>query len=89
MEREVNLPRIRKVLAEQNPFLAGEVTDVWVKERHYADQDGPQALADFTAARKETLGLLDGLEAEWSPPGPACHLWPDHFAGTGRFRCRP
>ena len=30
VEREVNLPRIRRVLAEQNPFLVGEVTDVWV-----------------------------------------------------------
>jgi FMN phosphatase YigB (HAD superfamily) len=68
MEREVNLPRIRKVLAEQNPFLVGEATDVWVKERRYADQDGRQALAEFTAARKQTLGLLDGLVAEWSRP---------------------
>jgi len=68
MEREVNLPRIRKVLAEQNPFLVGEATDVWVKERRYADQDGRQALAEFTTARKQTLGLLDGLAAEWSRP---------------------
>jgi hypothetical protein len=68
MEREVNLPRIRKVLAEQNPFLVGESTDVWVKERRYADQDGRKALAEFTTARKQTLGLLDGLVAEWSRP---------------------
>jgi FMN phosphatase YigB (HAD superfamily) len=68
MEREVNLPRIRKVLAEQNPFLVGESTDVWVKERRYADQEGRKALAEFTAARKQTLGLLDGLVAEWSRP---------------------
>jgi FMN phosphatase YigB (HAD superfamily) len=68
VELEVNLPRIRKVLAEGNPFLAGEVTDVWVKERRCADQDGRQMLADFTAARKELLELLDGLGAEWSRP---------------------
>jgi len=68
VEREVNLPRLRKVLAEQNPFLVGEATDVWVKERNYAGQDGYQALADFTAARKEVLELLDGLAAEWSRP---------------------
>jgi FMN phosphatase YigB (HAD superfamily) len=66
VEREVNLPRIRTVLAEQDPFLVGQVTDVWVKDRHCAEQDGPQALVDFTAARKEALGLLDGLQAEWS-----------------------
>jgi len=68
VEREVTLPRIRKVLNEANPFLVGEVTDVWVKERRCAEQDGRQALVDFTAARKETLGLLDSLQAEWSRP---------------------
>jgi len=68
VEREVNLPRIRKVLTEENPSIIGQVTDVWVKERQCADQNGPQALADFTAARKEALGLLDGLVSEWSRP---------------------
>jgi len=68
VEREVNLPRLRKVLAEENPFLAGESTDVWVKERKCAEQDGRQALVDFTAARKEVLGLLDALTVEWSRP---------------------
>jgi FMN phosphatase YigB (HAD superfamily) len=68
VEREVTLPRIRKVLAGENPFLVAEVTDAWVKERHCADQDGRQALIDFTLARKEALGLLDGLDAEWSLP---------------------
>jgi FMN phosphatase YigB (HAD superfamily) len=66
VEREVNLPRLRKVLAEENPFLAGEVTDRWVEERQYAKQDGRQALVEFTKVRKETLGLLNGLQAEWS-----------------------
>ena len=68
VEREVNLPRFRKMLAEENPFLAGEVTDEWVKERRYADQDGPQALTAFMEARKQALALLDGLQAEWSHP---------------------
>jgi hypothetical protein len=66
VEREVNLLRIHKVLDEENPFLVGEVTDVWVKERRCAEQDGRQALVDFVDARKETLGLLDGLQVEWS-----------------------
>ena len=66
VEREVNLPRIRKLLAEENPFLVGENTDPWAGERHYAGQDGQKALADFITARKETLGLLKGLGTEWS-----------------------
>ena len=56
------------MLSEENPFLVGEVTDVWVKERKCAQQDGRQALVDFTSARKEVLGLLDALAAEWSRP---------------------
>ena len=68
VEREVNLPRLRKVLAEENPFLPGVVTDVWVKERNSVREDGRQALREFLAARKETLALLDGLQAQWLRP---------------------
>ena len=66
VEREVHQPRFRRVLKEPDPFIAGEVTDRWVQERQYSKQDGRQALADFVAARKETLTMLDGLETEWS-----------------------
>ena len=66
VECEVNLPRLRKLLAEDNPFVAGEDTDRWAEERQYATQDGHQALVEFTEARKETLSLLNGLQAEWS-----------------------
>jgi FMN phosphatase YigB (HAD superfamily) len=66
VEREVNLPRLRKVLAEENPFLAGEVTDRWVEERRCIEQDGRQALADFIAARKETIALIKDLKSEWA-----------------------
>jgi hypothetical protein len=65
VDRDVNLPRLDKILAEVNPFIAGEVTDAWVKERQYASQDGRDSLAAFTALRKELLARLDGLQAEW------------------------
>ena len=68
VEREVNLPRFRRVLAEQNPCLVGEATDVWVKERKCAGQDGRQALVEFTAARKEALAMLESIAGEWSRP---------------------
>jgi len=68
VDRDVNLPRLRKVLAEVNPFMAGEVTDDWVKDRQYARQDGRASLAEFTTIRKELLALLDGLLAEWDRP---------------------
>jgi FMN phosphatase YigB (HAD superfamily) len=68
VESEVNLPRIRRALAEENPFIAGEVTDRWVEERQYSKQDGRAALTAFVEARKEALGLLGGLQTEWSRP---------------------
>jgi FMN phosphatase YigB (HAD superfamily) len=66
VEHDVNLPRIQKMLGEENPFLAGEVTDRWVDERHYSEQDGIQALKDFIKARKEAIRLLNDLQDEWS-----------------------
>jgi len=66
VEREVILPRVRKVLAEDNPFMPGEETGHWVEERRYAEQDGRQALMDFITARKEVISLLANLGSEWS-----------------------
>jgi FMN phosphatase YigB (HAD superfamily) len=66
VELEVNLPRLQKILAEENPFLPGEVTDRWVDERHYSQLDGNQALSDFINARKETINRLNTLLTEWS-----------------------
>jgi len=67
VDREVNQTRIRKAITENNPFIPAEVTDKWVEERKYGEQDGPRALAEFIAARKDLLALLDGLDpAAWS-----------------------
>ena len=68
VDAEVHLPRFQKMLAEENPFLVGVESDRWAEARGYAQQDGAQALADFTATRKTMLGLLNGLQAEWSRP---------------------
>lgn len=69
VEREVNLPRIQRVMQEENPFLPGQVTDQWAEERHYQQQDGLQALEDFMLARIEVIHMLEGLsESQWSLP---------------------
>lgn len=67
VDGEVNLPRVDKILAETNPFLPGENTDAWAKERRYAQQDGRKALQEFIQTRQELLSLLQPLsEAAWS-----------------------
>jgi hypothetical protein len=69
VDQEVNLPRLRKVLAETNPFLPGEDTDRWAEVRQYCFQDGPQALCQFIATRSELVDLLESLAAEdWQRP---------------------
>ncbi len=66
VEREVDLPRLQKVLAEDNPFIPGEVTDGWGEKREYRKQNGPGVLSEFVSARKETLTLLSALKEEWN-----------------------
>ena len=69
VERDVNLPRLEKVLHEENPFLAGKDTDPWAEQRDYRSQDGPLGLQGFIAARKEVLSLLDPLpQQSWQRP---------------------
>lgn len=64
VEAEVNLRRVQKALAEDNPFIPGEDTDRWSEERQYHMQDGRHARGAFTAARMELLSLLDGLSPD-------------------------
>ncbi len=64
VELEVNLPRLRTLLAETNPFIAGQVTDDWVLERGYDAQDGRTALIALTEARKQLVGILSALSPE-------------------------
>ena len=66
VEREVNLPRLRTILASPNPFIPGQDTDPWALERAYQLQDCLEAQSDFLDARLELLALLAALsEADW------------------------
>jgi FMN phosphatase YigB (HAD superfamily) len=66
VDQDVNLPRMDKILAENNVFLPGVVSDSWVIEREYHSQNCEQALQDFTAARIRLLDTLGNLsESDW------------------------
>lgn len=64
VDREVNLPRLQKMLDETNPFLPGQDTDRWADGRGYFQQNGPQALREFFATRLQMLKLLENLRPE-------------------------
>jgi len=66
VDREVNIPRLEKVISETNPFLAGMNTDTWAEERNYQQQDGPTALREFIEARTRLVARLQSLdESDW------------------------
>lgn len=65
-EREVNQPRLTRLLTEDEPFISSRNTDAWADERNYLAQDGRAAFQDFLAARLETLSTLKSLsETDW------------------------
>jgi FMN phosphatase YigB (HAD superfamily) len=69
VDRDVNLPRLRKVIESDNPFIPGQDTDPWAEERRYRLQDGKQAYHQFLVARFKILDLLENLEPDgWQKP---------------------
>lgn len=64
VDLEVNLERLQAVIAGQQPFLPGVITDTWVEERNYAAEDGKAALEGFILARTQVLNLLTTLKED-------------------------
>jgi hypothetical protein len=66
VEKDINLPRLRRITQEENSFIPGVDSDVWAITRDYQSQDGSKALHEFVSTRMETLELLSGLSVdEW------------------------
>lgn len=66
-EREVNQPRLQRLLNETEPFISSRNTDAWAEERAYLKEDGCAAFKEFLAARLTTLETLKGLsDADWT-----------------------
>ena len=69
VDREVTLPRIDRILAEDAPFITAEATDGWADERQYALEEPGDALNGFLHARTRLLLALQKLErTDWSRP---------------------
>jgi hypothetical protein len=70
VEQEIHQSRFRALLAADNAFLSGVAADEWAATRHYQEQDGAQALADFVQARRQTVVMLNGVdEGYWQRHG--------------------
>jgi FMN phosphatase YigB (HAD superfamily) len=67
VDAEVNLPRLIRVINEQNPLLVDQDTDLWAEIRRYRQQDSLHALANFIKARIEIIRLLENLpDDDWN-----------------------
>ncbi|MBI3363034.1 MAG: DinB family protein, partial [Chloroflexi bacterium] len=69
VEAEVNLPRLKRIAGEAEPFVSAADTDPWAEARNYQSQDCERALEDFTRARLATLDFVASFPPEvWSRP---------------------
>jgi uncharacterized damage-inducible protein DinB len=67
---EFYLDRVRFILINDEPVLIVLDPDRWADERQYCRQDIALAHAAFTARRRETVALLDSLDADqWERAG--------------------
>jgi FMN phosphatase YigB (HAD superfamily) len=67
VDQEVNFPRFRKLMNEDNPFLPGVDSDPWAEARQYLNQDGKQALTQFLSTRIEMVDMLEHLQPiDWN-----------------------
>lgn len=69
VDSKVNIPRLKKVIQESNPFLPGMDTDLWAEEHQYISQDGQSAITAFTTARMQLLEILEDFnQDDWHRP---------------------
>ena len=62
--------RLRRLVAETNPVLAGYDQDEYARRLHYQTRPIAPSLAAFQAARESTAQLLDAMtEDEWRRQG--------------------
>ena len=95
-DSEVNLPRLRKVLQDTNPFVPGMDTDAWADARQYILRDGLLSLHSFVSARLELIAFLESLspddwqrQARHAVFGPTClHEMAIFAAGHDRLHVR-
>ena len=89
VELEITQPRLRKMLSEENPYLRPVESNSWAEQRNYRTQDGPQALRDFTAARKATIALLRDLShSDFARTARHALFGPTTLAEQARFSAR-
>jgi hypothetical protein len=76
VETEAFLPRLRRIVAEDQPAFESFSPEPWTRERDHSLDAFDSSLAAFTKVRGQTLALLRAL-----PPGAADRLGLSAFFG--------
>ena len=66
VDRDVNIPRIEKILVESNTFIEGKDTHPWIKERNCNNEDSYHLFNEFITQRMNMISLLEDVTvSEW------------------------
>lgn len=63
VERDVFLPRLRRLVAEDRPVFEAFDPEAWARERDHSEGDFMEEWRQFSAARGETVALLRSVAA--------------------------
>jgi len=86
VDLEINLPRMKNICLDENPFLPGIASDIWAEERKYSLQDGGKALRDFMNIRSSLVDQLAALlPGGWECPARHSIFGPTHVAELVSF----
>lgn len=88
-ERNVQRPRLERILQEENPFLLPPPTPPAPGEQALAGEDGRRAMSEFAEERLKTLQLLESLAVEsWMRPARHSIFGPTSFLEMAAFTAR-
>jgi FMN phosphatase YigB (HAD superfamily) len=69
VEKEINLPRVERILKEDTPFLSTSDSDRWAEERNYIHASPDDVYDDLIHTRRQTLTLLENQSPDaWQRP---------------------
>ncbi len=86
VEKEVNLPRLKRFQMKDEPHLTAFDTDVWADERSYLTYDPEATISNFALSRSRLIDELKVLKpGDWERAGVHSLLGPTTLAEVMHF----
>lgn len=66
VDDKVNLPRVKMLKTEKEPFFSAQLTDEWAKDGHYLNNNITNTLNQYNASRKTLINnILELTDQDW------------------------